>query len=77
MSLGEKVFIKTFLQAATLLKRTEGVVTLILSNPTKKSENVEADDNKASVLKTSGPPSRVVTPVPGKPLILFLKCLLF
>ncbi|XP_063932758.1 inaD-like protein isoform X3 [Zophobas morio] len=67
-------------EAANLLKRTEGLVTLVVSNPGKKEQPpppaiaqsaANATDhtkqnavNKPSGLKPSGPPSRPSTPVP-------------
>lgn len=69
-------------QAANLLKRTEGLVSLVVSNPGKKSDNHSAsignDKNSitpvsntaisttSSTLKPSKTPSRPTTPVPGK-----------
>lgn len=63
--------------AANLLKRTEGLVTLVVSNPNKKpltpdtlqangGTNVELGSNKnvPGALKTSAPPSRSTTPIP-------------
>ncbi|KAK9679193.1 PDZ domain [Popillia japonica] len=54
--------------AATLLKRTEGIVTLIVSNPTKKSSAPEPAGSSAKpALKASTTPSRPTTPVPEPP----------
>lgn len=58
-------------QAANLLKRTEGLVTLVVSNPGKKPATPTATDDKSG-LKASGPPTRPTTPVPGLSF-LFLK----
>lgn len=68
-------------QAASLLKRSEGLVTLVVSNPGKKDpapsntpsplpacnavENHKNAGSKTSTLKPSAPPSRPTTPVPG------------
>lgn len=67
------------MQAASLLKRTEGLVTLIVSNPSKRPVtpspetiaglNVTAGDSGPvanNISKVSLPPSRAVTPIPGK-----------
>ncbi|KAL3288733.1 hypothetical protein HHI36_003168 [Cryptolaemus montrouzieri] len=56
--------------AAALLKRTEGLVTLIVSNPGKKAPAVNGTDANAvgkGALKASAPPSRPTTPVPEPP----------
>lgn len=57
-----------FFQAANLLKRTEGLVTLVVSNPGKKEQaliqNNTDSKGKPTILK-HGPPSRPTTPVPG------------
>ncbi|XP_076259043.1 multiple PDZ domain protein-like isoform X4 [Rhynchophorus ferrugineus] len=61
--------------AANLLKRTEGLVTLVVSNPSKKdpsrsqtptvsSTSNNVPDTKSQGLKTSTTPSRPTTPVP-------------
>ncbi|XP_044265647.1 inaD-like protein isoform X2 [Tribolium madens] len=62
-------------EAANLLKRTEGLVTLVVSNPGKKDSaavtQANAVDNskqnavsKTTLKPSSGPPSRPSTPVP-------------
>ncbi|XP_044746782.1 inaD-like protein isoform X2 [Coccinella septempunctata] len=57
--------------AAGLLKRTEGLVTLIVCNPGKKAAmngpDAAADAQGKGQLKVSGPPSRPATPVPEPP----------
>lgn len=67
-------------QAANLLKRTEGLVSLVVSNPGKKDssqlplngqailgKHPEANRNTPGAgLKPAGPPSRPSTPIPGK-----------
>lgn len=69
-----------FFQAANLLKRTEGLVSLVVSKPGKKDQSrsltptpsAQANnvtDGKAlgkTALKTSTTLSRPTTPVPGK-----------
>lgn len=68
-------------QAANLLKRTEGLVTLVVSNPGKKETVNNAIENtkqnavtKPTLKASSGPPSRPSTPVPGKTIeyLLFI-----
>lgn len=57
------------LQAANLLKRTEGLVTLVVSNPSKRVPTPTpsaADAEKTAALKPTAPPSRPATPTPGK-----------
>lgn len=39
-----------FIQAASLLKRAEGIVTLIVCNPNKKDD--KKDDKKEEITKT-------------------------
>lgn len=68
-----KLYNKTPLQAANLLKRTEGLVTLVVSNPGKRASTptppaaTEAEKNAVNkpALKPTGPPSRPTTPTPG------------
>lgn len=57
------------LQAANLLKRTEGLVTLVVSNPGKRSSTPLPEVDKCSESKPAlklTVPSRPTTPVPGK-----------
>lgn len=60
------------LQAANLLKRTEGLVSLVVSNPGKRSATpIAVDGDKRSFTPKPGlkvpsaPPSRPVTPIPA------------
>ncbi|KAK9877489.1 hypothetical protein WA026_018600 [Henosepilachna vigintioctopunctata] len=57
--------------AAGLLKRTEGLVTLVVSNPGKKVAAVNGTDTGNAIgkaaLKASVPASRPTTPVPEPP----------
>ncbi|KAK4884342.1 hypothetical protein RN001_000613 [Aquatica leii] len=59
--------------AANILKRTEGVVTLVLSNPIKKLLSNDLDYSKNTAIKPSTTPRaatpRAVTPIPdlGRP----------
>jgi hypothetical protein len=59
----------SLLQAASLLKRTEGVVTLVVCNPNKAKEEekkaVEAD--VCSPTPTPQPSAVVVSPAPKEP----------
>lgn len=60
----------TNFQAANLLKRTEGLVTLVVANPGKRSATpAPPDSEKNSIskptLRPSAPPSRPSTPTPG------------
>lgn len=58
------MIIRDVLQAANLLKRTEGLVNLVVSNPGKK--NAEQDDKSAAKgLKAGSATSRPTTPTPG------------
>lgn len=59
------------------MKRTEGLVTLIVSNPGKKAPAMNGTDATPDgvgkgQLKVSGPPSRPATPVPGKKSLFVL-----
>lgn len=61
------------MQAANLLKRTEGLVTLVVSNPGKRvptpTPPTDAEKNainKPALKPPSAPPSRPATPTPGK-----------
>lgn len=53
------------------MKRTEGLVSLVVSNPSKRATTPLPEGDKISVdkstgLKPSAPPSRASTPVPGE-----------
>ncbi|CAH0550674.1 unnamed protein product [Brassicogethes aeneus] len=58
----------TYDTAANLLKRTEGLVTLVVSNPGKKDDKNSVSSAPNSGLKPSKTTSRPTTPVPEPPV---------